>query len=128
MEKKFNIFSMFDKIIDIIKKPFFNSLVFLIYLSYFLIFFGIVYINKKYIQLFSDTLLIFVCLFLIIRFHPYRKHELRNFDAKIIFASAILLLTNTGLTKYYIYKIKNNIESNIKKINNNINNKINNNS
>jgi hypothetical protein len=56
-----------------------------------------------------------VCLFLIIRFHPYRKHELRNFDAKIIFASAILLLTNTGLSKYYIYKIKNDIESNIKK-------------
>lgn len=115
MQKKFNLFGMFDKIIDIIKKPFFNSLVFLIYLSYFLIFFGIVYVNKKYIQLFSDTLLIFVCLFLIIRFHPYRKHELRNFDAKIIFASAILLLTNTGLSKYYIYKIKNDIESNIKK-------------
>jgi len=126
MKKKFNLFSMFDKIIDIIKKPFFNSVVFLIYLSYFLIFFGIVYINKKYVQLFSDILLIFVCLFLIIRFHPYRKHELRNFDAKIIFASAILLLTNAGLTKYYIYKIKNDIESNIKKINNNINNKINN--
>jgi len=126
MKKKFNLFSMFDKIIDIIKKPFFNSVVFLIYLSYFLIFFGIVYINKKYVQVFSDTLLIFVCLFLIIRFHPYRKHELRNFDAKIIFASAILLLTNAGLTKYYIYKIKNDIESNIKKINNNINNKINN--
>lgn len=121
MEKKFNLFSMIDKMIDIIKKPFFNSLIFLIYLSYFLIFFGIVYVNKKYIQLFSDTLLIFVCLFLIIRFHPYRKHELRNFDAKIIFTSAILLLTNTGLTKYYIYKIKNDIESNIKKINNNIN-------
>ena len=128
MEKKFSLFGMFDKIIDIIKKPFFNSLVFLIYLSYFLVFFGIVYVNKKYIQLFSDTLLIFVCLFLIIRFHPYRKHELRNFDAKIIFTSAILLLTNAGLTKYYIYKVKNDIESNIKKINNNINNIINNNS
>lgn len=99
MEETFNLFYKLDKILDKIKKPvYFYSIIF-IYLSYFLIFFGIFYINKKYIELFSNLLLTFVCFFLIIRFHPFRKHELREFDATIIFGSAILLLTNAGLTK-----------------------------
>ena len=34
----------------------------------------------------------------ILRFHPFRKHELGDFDATIIFGSAVLLLTNAGLT------------------------------
>jgi|LauGreDrversion4_2_1035121.scaffolds.fasta_scaffold00036_3 hypothetical protein len=99
MEETFNLFYKFDKILDKIKKPVYLTSIGFIYISYFLIFFGIFYMNKKYIELFSNLLLTFVCLFLIIRFHPFRKHELREFDATIIFGSAILLLTNAGLTK-----------------------------
>jgi hypothetical protein len=99
MEETFNLFYTFDKILDKIKKPIFFTTIGFIYISYFLIFFGIFYINKRYIELFSNLLVTFVCLFLIIRFHPFRKHELREFDASIIFVSAILLITNAGLTK-----------------------------
>jgi hypothetical protein len=99
MEETFNLFYKFDKVLDKIKKPVYFTSVGFIYISYFLIFFGIFYMNKRYIELFSNLLLIFVCLFLIIRFHPFRKHELHEFDATIIFGSAILLLTNAGLTK-----------------------------
>ena len=95
----FNLFYKFDNVLDKIKKPFYIIFISFIYLSYFLIFAGIFYINEKYIQLFSTLLQLFVCLFLIIRFNPFRKHELRDFDANIIFGSAILLLTNAGLTQ-----------------------------
>jgi hypothetical protein len=99
MEETFNLFYTFDKILDKIKKPIFFTTIGFIYISYFLIFFGIFFINKRYIELFSNLLVTFVCLFLIIRFHPFRKHELREFDASIIFVSAILLITNAGLSK-----------------------------
>ena len=107
MEQAFNLFYTFDKILDKIKKPVYLTIIGFIYLSYFLIFFGLFYINKKYIDIFSNLLLIFVCLFLILRFHPFRKHELRDFDATIIFGSAVLLLTNAGLTNIIANDISN---------------------
>jgi hypothetical protein len=96
----FNLFYKFDNTLEKVKKPLYFSLIFLIYFSYFLIFAGLYYVNTNYIHIFSILLQIFVCAFLIIRFHPFRKHELREFDASIIFASAILLLTNAGLTEF----------------------------
>jgi len=107
MEQLFNLFYKFDKLLDNIKKPVYLTIIGFIYLSYFLIFFGIFYMNKKYIDIFSNVLLTFVCLFLILRFHPFRKHELREFDATIIFGSAVLLLTNAGLTNIIANDISN---------------------
>ena len=107
MEQTFNLFYTFDKILDKIKKPVYLTIIGFIYISYFLIFIGLFYINKKYIDIFSNLLLTFVCLFLILRFHPFRKHELRDFDATIIFGSAVLLLTNAGLTNIIANDISN---------------------
>jgi hypothetical protein len=105
MEQAFNLFYKFDKILDKIKKPVYLTMIGFIYISYFLIFLGLFYINKKYIEIFSNLLLTFVCLFLILRFHPFRNHELRDFDATIIFGSAVLLLTNAGLTQFIMKDI-----------------------
>jgi len=107
MEQVFNLFYTFDKFLDNIKKPVYLTIIGFIYISYFLIFFGIFYMNKKYIDIFSNLLLIFICLFLILRFHPFRKHELRDFDATIIFGSAVLLLTNAGLNNIITNDISN---------------------
>lgn len=96
----FNLFYKFDNTLEKVKKPLYLSLMFLIYFSYFLIFAGLYYVNTSYIDKFSILLQIFVCIFLMIRFHPFRKHELREFDASIIFTSAFLLLTNAGLTEF----------------------------
>jgi len=115
MEQTFNLFYTFDKILDKIKKPVYLTAIGFIYISYFLIFFGLFYINKKYIDIFSNFLLTFVCLFLILRFHPFRKHELREFDSTIIFGSAVLLLTNAGLTNIIANDISN-VITNIKTI------------
>jgi hypothetical protein len=66
------------------------------------IFLGAVYINPEYIDNASMVIRIFVCLFLLIRFHPFRKHSLHRFDGQIIFIAAMFLLTNEGLTQYVL--------------------------
>jgi hypothetical protein len=61
---------------------------------YVLVFVGVIYINPEYLHIFKTTMQVFVCLFLIYRFHPYRNHVLGKYDAQIIFSSAIFLLVN----------------------------------
>jgi len=68
---------------------------------YVLIFFGLVYINPMYLTTFNVLIQSFVCIFLLIRFHPYREHELRKYDSKIIFSSALFLLINLGFIEIF---------------------------
>jgi hypothetical protein len=82
------------------KKPIYLFLIFVIYLSYFLTFFGIYYVDPDLLKYFTLGVNLFVCLFLLIRFHPFQTHELRYFDDKLIFASGIILLSNLGIDIY----------------------------
>ena len=88
-----------DRILDIIKKPVYLFLLFTIYLIYILVFVGIINYNETLIEGLDYLLHIFICIFLIIRFHPFRKHELKQFDSDIIFGSALALLFNFGFAK-----------------------------
>jgi hypothetical protein len=63
-------------------------------------FFGIVIVDQIYIKYYSRFTQLFVCLFLIIKFHPFREHSLRAGDSNIIFASAFILLINLGIFQY----------------------------
>lgn len=74
-------------------KPF-MIMIGLTYLLYFITFFGLLSINHKYIEWLSIATQMFICIFLLIRFNPFRNHELRKYDSKIIFGSAILLGIN----------------------------------
>lgn len=89
-----------DNLLDKVKKPIYLLLIGLIYLSYFLLFFGIYYVNPKYTEYFSLFIQTFICLFLIIRFHPFREHKLKEFDDKLIFGSGLILLSNLGIMSY----------------------------
>lgn len=92
--------------LDSIKKPFYLISITILYLMYFLVFFGLFNINPEYTRLFSNFIQLSICLFLIVRFHPFRKHELREFDGDIIFGSAMFLLANLGITEYIIQIIR----------------------
>ena len=74
--------------------PIYFISIFVLYLSYFLIFFGVLGVNISYIHKLSIFVNIFVCLFLLIRFNPFVIHTLRPYDGNVIFGSAILLLFN----------------------------------
>ena len=71
-----------------------------IHIALALTFIGIVQVNPQYIERFSILMRYFVCIFLLIRFHPFRKHILHKYDGRIIFIAAMFLLTNEGIANY----------------------------
>jgi len=67
----------------------------IIHLSYFIAFFGIFVVNPEYIHVLNIFVQIFVVVFLLLRFHPFRNHYVvKKGDQTIIFGSAFLLGTN----------------------------------
>lgn len=81
-------------------------------ISYLLLFFGVLSISPTYIRYFSNIIQILICIFLIVRFHPFREHYYLKNDATLLFGTAILLLQNLGLTElalYYTKKLEENV-------------------
>ena len=68
---------------------------------------------RKYLDKLQFFLRTFVVCFLIIRFNPFTKNDFTNFDRKLVFSSALLLLSTTGINevimsnKYISQQIKN---------------------
>lgn len=83
-----------DAFLDKITKPFYVSLVSIIYSSYLLAYFGIFYIKPEYIKLVSFIAQSFVCFFLMYRFNPLREAILKKNDKIIIFGSAMIIFIN----------------------------------
>ena len=96
-----------DDLFEIIKKPFYIFLLVLLHVLYIGTYIGIIRYNVKYVDYLNIGVQLFICLFLIIRFHPFRKHDLKEFDGDIIFGSAIYLLINLGLTEYVLHYLNN---------------------
>ena len=69
-------------------------IIILIHVLYFSIFIGILSMNSLYIKSLNIFLQLLVSIFLLIRFHPFREHELKKYDSRIIFSCAIFLITN----------------------------------
>lgn len=103
-----------DAALEYIKMPLYNAMVLLLYFCYFLLYVGVFYIDPEYIETLSRVIRLFVCTILIIKFHPFREHKLKEFDSQIIFASAVLILTDMGVTRYILTTISS--KSNIKNI------------
>lgn len=77
----------------------------IIYLSYFLIvlaYFGIFNDATKYINALNYYLKIYVCLFLLWRFHPFRTTEMTEFDRKVAFRAGVFILTTTFINEYIV--------------------------
>ena len=76
-------------------KPVYLGGIFSVHVLYFAAFFGILYVNPMYIRWLNLVIQCFVCVFLIVRFNPFRKDlKLKPLDNYIIFGSAIILATN----------------------------------
>jgi len=71
------------------------------HVAYVFVFIGLFEFNKYYLSILDISIQTFICLFLIIRFNPFRKHVLRPSDAKIIFGSATFLLLNLSFVKLF---------------------------
>ena len=82
----------------------------IIHVLYIALFFGFLNISPGYIQTLNIGIQLFIGLFLIFRFHPFRTHEYKKYDSRIIFGSGIFLLTNLG----FIETLKHFIEEDVK--------------
>lgn len=82
--------------------PYFLRLLLALHASLFFIFIGVLYINPNLVETLSNSVRLFVCLFLIIRFRPFRKYVLHKYDGQVIFTAALFLLTNEAIEKYIL--------------------------
>jgi hypothetical protein len=89
--------------VDGVKTYIFVGMVFLMHLLYFMVFLGVTVVDYSYIRVFSACIQLFVCVFLAIRFHPFRRYSISKFDAMIIFSSSSLLFTNVVATELLSY-------------------------
>jgi hypothetical protein len=84
------------------------------HVAYVLLFIGLFQFNREFLSILDISIQTFICIFLIIRFNPFRKHILRPSDAQIIFGSATFLLLNLGFVKLFNKQLLNNVESIVK--------------
>lgn len=99
--------SNFSKVIAFIEKikiPTYIISIITLYISYFVIFFGIFSVAGKYIRAIQIAIQSIICIFLLIRFNPFIKPELKPYDANIIFTSTMILLTNVVIVEVGLSK------------------------
>lgn len=89
-----------DHILDTVKLPFYLVSISILHLCYLLIYLKIITYTPQSIVYLNYFIQFFIATFLIAKFHPFRKHELKDMDAAIIFSSAIFLFTNIGFTEF----------------------------
>jgi hypothetical protein len=79
-----------------------NAFTLFIILSYVLFFVSLIGLWKnapKYIQHLDGYVKVYICLFLIYRFNPFRsKISFTELDRKIVFSAALFLLTTTAVS------------------------------
>ena len=98
------------------QKLYFGSL-FAIYVIYGLVFFGILSTVPHYVYIWNGFVQLGLCLFLMYRFHPFRKqYSMTIYDVKMIFGASTLLLLNTITLPVALSEILNKIQSNSQQI------------
>jgi hypothetical protein len=108
------ILENFETVIEHIKRPVYITTAFSLQLIYVLIFFKVIDYTPTIVHYLNEFIQVFVAVFLIIKFNPFKKHELKEFDSTIILGSAFMLLSNVGFTAFItssFEKTTNNIES-----------------
>jgi hypothetical protein len=75
---------------------FFDGFITLTYILIFLYAFGISAMAKKHLDVIDNYVRIYICLFLIYRFNPFRtKYEFTSLDRKIAFSAGLFIFTTT---------------------------------
>ena len=91
-----------------------------IYISYALIilsYLGLSKYNPAFLDDINNYIRIYICLFLLWRFNPYRHlDKFTNLDRKIAFSAGVVILTTTILNNY-LTSFKHNISTHIRGVN-----------
>lgn len=100
----------------------FNTFIISSYILIFLAALGLSSNATIYLNTLDYYIRIYICLFLIYRFNPFRKIEFNELDRQIAFSSGLFLLTTSALNNY-IVSIQKYMLQLFNKIKNRINNK-----
>jgi hypothetical protein len=96
---------MFNKDINSFQEKFFTITVIIVNILVFITVLGISKTAPKYLDTIEYYVKIYVCLFLIWRFNPFRQiKQFTNLDKKIAFSSGMIILTTSFLTNILEYK------------------------
>ena len=107
----FNLFKVFsekniDDVFEFYKKYVVWTLIFL-HIVYFTVLMKISVFDSKYINFLRTFVNVFICLFLMYRFHPFRKEVfIKKYDDVIIFTCAVVLFMNEGFVNYILAFVK----------------------
>lgn len=107
------ILKYIDSFLDGLVQYYIYGIIFF-HVAYVMLFIGIFQFNKEYLSILDISIQTFICIFLIVRFNPFRKHVFKPSDAKIIFGSATFLLLNLSFVKLFNQQLMNNVESIVK--------------
>jgi hypothetical protein len=90
----------YSKLNDFQEKMF-NGFITLSYILIFVSFFGLSSSAPKYLDSLDYYVRIYICLFLLWRFNPFRKMDkFTDLDRKIAFSAGLFILTTTTLNQY----------------------------
>ena len=102
-----------------IHEAIYNYAIYISYILYILIIFGITKYAPQYLDMLKNIIKIYVSIILIVKFNPYtfKEKKISEFDSRLVFSSGIFLLLSTSiisiLEKYFIDIIKNTPINNI---------------
>jgi len=93
---------MISKKIHTFQVYMFNLTFLLIYLLYFIIYLGLSTTAPKYLSFLDYYVKLYVSLFLMYRFNPFRQIKFTNLDRDIAFTAGFFIFTTTSLNKILI--------------------------
>ena len=86
-----------------IQTHFFNLFIFISWTLIIISGLGLSHISPQFLEQLDYYIRIYVCLFLMWRFHPFRSHyEFTDLDRKIAFSAGLFILTTTTLNEYLL--------------------------
>jgi hypothetical protein len=96
-------------------EKFFTAVLFISYMLIFVSFFGLSKSAPEYLATLDYYIRVYICLFLIWRFNPFRTlDKFTELDRKITFSAGLFILTTTALNNYVVMindKVRNIIQS-----------------
>jgi hypothetical protein len=89
----------FHKDIHTLQETVFDVVVAVTYLLYFIIAFGFDERAPTYLKHLDNFIKIYISLFLIYRFNPFRETKFTELDRKIVFSAGVFVLATTTINK-----------------------------
>ena len=94
---------MFNYHIHNFQERLFDVITYGTWIVYFLLLGGILSQEPKYFKIIHEYLPIYISIFLIIRFNPFRRIKFTELDRKIVFSAGIFIITTTLINNIVVF-------------------------